>query len=44
MLARKGYAEGLAYRIVREALDNEPSDPELSELPGPEPDGQPTEW
>jgi regulatory protein len=44
MLARKGYSEGLAYRIVREALDNEPSDPELSELPGPEPDGQPTEW
>jgi len=46
MLARKGYPEGLAYRVVRDALDAEPS--ELSEvsadLPEPEPDGQPVEW
>jgi regulatory protein len=26
MLARKGYSEGLAYRVVREALDSENSD------------------
>jgi regulatory protein len=26
MLARKGYSEGLAYRVVREALDGEDSD------------------
>jgi regulatory protein len=26
MLARKGYSEGLAYRVVREALDSEDSD------------------
>jgi regulatory protein len=48
MLARKGYAEGLAYRIVSEALRSEQSGPELpwtgDELPGPEPDGQPTDW
>jgi regulatory protein len=44
MLARKGYPEGLAYQIVREALDAEPSDHELADLPGPEPDGQPVEW
>jgi regulatory protein len=49
MLARKGYSEGLAYRVVREALDgapsdHEPLDRELADLPGPEPDGQPVEW
>jgi regulatory protein len=44
MLARKGYPEGLAYQVVREALDAEPSDRELADLPGPEPDGQPVEW
>jgi regulatory protein len=48
MLARKGYSEGLAYRVVREALDAEPSASDhaddLSDLPGPEPDGQPVEW
>jgi regulatory protein len=48
MLARKGYSEGLAYRIVSDALRDEPSGPELpwtgDELPGPEPDGQPTDW
>jgi regulatory protein len=44
MLARKGYPEGLAYQIVREALDAEPSENGLADLPGPEPDGQPVEW
>lgn len=28
MLARRGYAEGLAYRVVRTALDNEHLDPD----------------
>lgn len=31
MLARKGYAEGLALRVVRQALENEGNDPELLE-------------
>jgi regulatory protein len=44
MLARKGYSEGLAYRVVREALENEPSVDGLADLPGPEPDGEPTDW
>jgi regulatory protein len=44
MLARKGYPEGLAYRVVREALENEPSVDGLPDLPGPEPDGEPTDW
>ena len=44
MLARKGYSEGLAYRVVREALENEPSVDGLPDLPGPEPDGEPTDW
>jgi regulatory protein len=43
MLARKGYPEGLAYRVVREALENEPSVDGLPDLPGPEPDGEPTD-
>ncbi|GGR41836.1 regulatory protein [Streptomyces netropsis] len=29
MLARKGYAEGLALRVVRQALEDEGDDPEL---------------
>jgi regulatory protein len=48
MLARKGYPEGMAYQIVSEALRDEPSVPGLpgaeDDLPGPEPDGQPTDW
>lgn len=31
MLARKGYAEGLALRVVRQALEEEGEDPELLE-------------
>ena len=53
MLARKGYPEGLAYRVVREALEYEPGDFEaepgsatgLEQRPAFEPDGsvaQPT--
>ncbi|MBP2405541.1 regulatory protein [Streptomyces syringium] len=36
MLARKGYAEGLALRVVRQALEEEGDDPELLDhyLPG----------
>ncbi|WP_414167805.1 recombination regulator RecX [Streptoverticillium reticulum] len=36
MLARKGYSEGLALRVVRRALEEEGEDPELLEhyLPG----------
>jgi|SRR5450755_35792 regulatory protein len=44
MLARKGYSQGLAYRVVREALENAPSVDGLPDLPGPEPDGEPTDW
>jgi regulatory protein len=41
MLARKGYAPGLAYRVVREALEHESgSGPvpiyDLDDLPEPE--------
>jgi regulatory protein len=36
MLARKGYPEGLAYRVVREAIHHEPSDYEPADLPEPE--------
>jgi hypothetical protein len=44
MLARKGYPEGLALRVVREALEAEGADPdvdpdgdllELDDFPGP---------
>ena len=43
LLARKGYPAGLAYRVVREALEQEPADSEeeayyLDELA--EPDGE----
>ncbi|KOG74582.1 recombinase RecX, partial [Streptomyces varsoviensis] len=31
MLARKGYPEGLALRVVRRALEEEGEDPELLE-------------
>jgi len=44
VLARKGYSEGLAYRIVREALDGEQAGPELDELPEPELDGEQAAW
>jgi regulatory protein len=46
MLARKGYSEGLAYRIVREALDAEPADsaPDGDDLPEPEPDDDQGQW
>jgi regulatory protein len=44
VLARKGYSEGLAYRIVREALDGEQAGPELDELPEPELDGEQASW
>jgi regulatory protein len=46
VLARKGYPEGLAYRIVREALEQESSDTgleamgELGEPPEPSPDDE----
>ncbi|WP_031191048.1 MULTISPECIES: recombination regulator RecX [Streptomyces] len=36
MLARKGYAEGLALRVVRQALEEEGEDPELMEYQLPE--------
>ena len=40
MLARKGYPEGLAYRVVREALEYEPgefaTEPSLGDRPGAE--------
>lgn len=36
MLARKGYAEGLALRVVRQALEDEGEDPELMEYHLPE--------
>jgi regulatory protein len=41
VLARKGYSEALAYRVVREALEYEPSDSEPDDLSGREPDGEP---
>ncbi|GAA2934236.1 hypothetical protein GCM10020221_32430 [Streptomyces thioluteus] len=36
MLARKGYSEGLALRVVRGALEGEGDDPEVLDayLPG----------
>ena len=44
VLARKGYPEALAYRVVREALEYEPSeadfDPDPDDLPGSGPDGE----
>ncbi|MFF3766874.1 recombination regulator RecX [Streptomyces sp. NPDC001922] len=36
MLARKGYSEGLALRVVRQALEQEGEDPELLEYQLPE--------
>jgi regulatory protein len=33
MLARKGYPEGLAYRVVREAINHEPPDYDPSDQP-----------
>lgn len=45
MLARKGYAPGLAYRVVREAIEQEPGTGpvplyDLADLPEPESDEQ----
>ncbi|WP_151775240.1 recombination regulator RecX [Streptomyces abyssomicinicus] len=34
MLARKGYPEGMALRVVREALEGEGEDADLDEFPG----------
>jgi regulatory protein len=44
MLARKGYSEGLAYRVVREALDQDQPGLVPAELPEPEPDDDLTQW
>jgi regulatory protein len=44
MLARKGYSEGLAYRIVREALDDELTSDDLADLPEPEPGDESAGW
>ena len=44
MLARKGYPEGLAYRVVREALDDETPGLGSADLLGPEPDAEPAQW
>jgi regulatory protein len=48
MLARKGYAPGLAYRVVREALEHEPGTGpvpfnELDDLPEPDADEEAVE-
>ncbi|MGO8958539.1 MAG: regulatory protein RecX [Streptosporangiaceae bacterium] len=48
MLARKGYAPGLAYRVVREALEHESGGGtiplyDLDDLPEPDADGEPAE-
>jgi len=48
VLARKGYASGLAYRVVREALEQEAADGqgsryELADLPEPDDDEEPAE-
>jgi regulatory protein len=48
MLARKGYSAGLAYRVVREALEQEAADGhvpswDLAELPEPEDDDEAAE-
>jgi hypothetical protein len=48
MLARKGYSAGLAYRVVREALEQETADGhvssyELTDLPEPEDDDEAAE-
>lgn len=44
MLARKGYSESLAYRVVREALDAEPVGADPDDLPEPEPDDDQEQW
>ncbi len=50
VLARKGYPEGLAYRVVREALEYEPGDfdadgaAEVGDRPGAEAGGEPDGW
>ncbi len=48
VLARKGYSSGLAYRVVREALEAEAGDDpvplyELADLPEPDADDEPAE-
>jgi regulatory protein len=49
VLARKGYPQALAYRVVREALEQEGLDPadaaiDLSEVQEPADDGEPQTW
>jgi regulatory protein len=49
VLARKGYSQALAYRVVREALEQEGLDPadagiNLSEVQEPGPDGELQSW
>jgi regulatory protein len=49
MLARKGYPQALAYRVVREALDQEGIDPAaaglgLEDPPEDDPDEGPSAW
>ena len=49
LLARKGYSAAIAYRVVREALEQEGLDPagaglDLDDPPEPESDGPPAVW
>ncbi len=49
MLARKGYSPAIAYRVVREALEQEGLDPaaagiDLDDPPEAEPDAHSTQW
>ncbi|MGH3402036.1 MAG: regulatory protein RecX [Streptosporangiaceae bacterium] len=45
VLARKGYPEGLAYRVVREALEHEPgAGAEPGSRPAAEAGGEPDGW
>jgi len=49
MLARKGYSQALAYRVVREALEQEGLDPaaagiDLTDVEEPAPDGELRAW
>jgi regulatory protein len=49
MLARKGYSQALAYRVVREALEQEGLDVadagvDLSDAAEPDQDGEPRAW
>jgi regulatory protein len=49
MLARKGYSQALAYRVVRDAVEQEGLDPaaagiDLTDVEGPAPDGELRTW